>query len=479
MRFTNLFSLCICLSAVSVFCQDDDRLYPPGYLPTIDPFIRPDHDDFYAAPDNISDYANGQVIRWREPPNPLTYIGSYSDAWQILFKTQDTNNESVAIVTTLIKPCNAKPDQLVSMQFPEDAVFIGCAPSFNLQKTLVSEEFAPILEEGFYLNIADYEGMNSAFGAVVLAAHATLDSIRAVLSMTDIIGLTSETRTVLWGYSNGSLTSGWAAQIVEKYAPELHIVAVILGGFVASAASVVKDVNGQIGVGYVIGLLTGIATQYPELESFIHYLRPNMSDTFLNIRTLCREEYLDVFKGQNFYDYFTIGEDIMTELPIAEIISTFELGNSPISAPMMVYTGTLDDATGIDQSDAGVSRYCNLNSSVTYYRLEGLNHEEGDPAGFPLALDFASSALAGLKATQVGCTTINTSVPTSISVPSAFPTNGCNSALIQAASTTHLSQSTSVQQGGSASSGIQQGGAQTIGLCYGLIVGLAGLVLLM
>lgn len=434
MKSMNLFFLVGCLSATLVFGQES--LYSEGL--SVNPFLRPDLDVFYFAPENISEYANGEIIRWRRPPNPLTYVGSYSDAWQIVFKSLDTNNESVAIATTLIKPCDPKPDQLISYQYPEDAAFIGCANSFLLQQQLVFEGFEQMLEAGFYLNIPDYEGMNSSFGAVVLAAQASLDSIKAVISLTEVFGLTSETRTVLWGYSNGSLTSGWAGQIWKQYAPGLHIVAVILGGFVASIKSVLLEVNGDKNAGYLFGVLAGWATQYPAVASYVNYLHPNTSQEFLRVLTLCRDETLEIFQYQNLFDYFTVGQDILSELHVDDIAAEYELGNSPISAPMMIYTGTEDDATPIDASDAGVSRYCNLNTSVTYYRIEGLDHNEAETAGFPIALDFASSALAGLKATQVGCTTINTSLPTSISTPSATGI-GCGS---PTASTTQSSEPT-------------------------------------
>lgn len=392
----------------------------------VDPYVRPDRDLFYSAPENLSSYANGDVIRWRQPPNPLTFIGDYDDAWQILYKSTNTHGDPVAIVTTLVRPCNVRSDAVVSYQYPEDSTYIGCAPSYFLQRALVYEEFVNILAQGVYLNIPDYEGMNSAFGAAILAAHATLDSVRAIQSMTNITGLAKDSRAVLWGYSNGSLTSAWAGQLLASYAPDLNIAAVILGGFAANISAIVPYINRTPGVGFAFGAMLGLPSEYPQLKSIYNFLEPSKASKFLNGLTICRDEALKYFANEDVFSYFTNGPQIIKETGFGEVIQNLTLGTMPIKVPVMVYMGSEDDVVPLNETNACIQRYCDMGSTVDYYQIPGLNHDQAEFAGFPLALDYAVSALNGLKSTQTGCATKTTNIPfVTPSTPAALPKTGC------------------------------------------------------
>jgi hypothetical protein len=57
------------------------------------------------------------------------------------------------------------------------------------------------------VNMPDYECPFAAFTVGVRAGHATLGSVRAVLSSG--FGLVADARYALWGYSGGALASEW------------------------------------------------------------------------------------------------------------------------------------------------------------------------------------------------------------------------------------------------------------------------------
>ena len=48
-----------------------------------------------------------------------------------------------------------------------------------------------------------------------------LNSIRAALKSGKITNIKDDAKVVMWGYSGGSLASGWAAALQPSYAPEL------------------------------------------------------------------------------------------------------------------------------------------------------------------------------------------------------------------------------------------------------------------
>ena len=94
----------------------------------------------------------------------------------------------------------------------------------------------PMLKQGYYVVSPDYEGPKSTFTVGRQSGKATLDSIRAILKSNKFTGIKSDAKVAMWGYSGGSLASGWAAALQPKYAPELkkNLIGAALGGFVTN-----------------------------------------------------------------------------------------------------------------------------------------------------------------------------------------------------------------------------------------------------
>ncbi|OAX84550.1 hypothetical protein ACJ72_01069 [Emergomyces africanus] len=107
-------------------------------------------------------------------------------------------------------------------QFAGDATSPNCAPSYaklnssepggRMGTATTHAEFIlgmAALERGWVVTTTDFEGSNAAF----------LPNIR-------------DANVAMWGYSGGSLASGFAAELQPSYAPELWIVGAALGGTV-------------------------------------------------------------------------------------------------------------------------------------------------------------------------------------------------------------------------------------------------------
>ena len=67
-----------------------------------------------------------------------------------------------------------------------------------------------------------------------------------------------------WGYSGGSLASGWAAALQPKYAPELkkNLIGAALGGFVTNITATAEATDGTLFAGLVPNALSGLANEY-------------------------------------------------------------------------------------------------------------------------------------------------------------------------------------------------------------------------
>lgn len=103
------------------------------------------------------------------------------------------------------------------------------------------------LGRGWYVNVPDYEGPLASFTAGVMSGHATIDSVRAVLSSG--FGLAPNgTRYAMWGYSGGALASEWAAELQVQYASELNFAGAALGGLTPNVTSVLSAVTGTVSI---------------------------------------------------------------------------------------------------------------------------------------------------------------------------------------------------------------------------------------
>jgi Secretory lipase len=179
--------------------------------------LPPSVDPFYTGPTNYQLAAPGALLRVREAPGNLTsVIGNCSAAYNILYRTTDSHYQPTWAVTTLFVPLlqpnttsiasnsTSPGGALLSYQIAYDSADVDSSPSY----TLYSGGWGDItngLGSGWFVNVPDYDGPLGLDVAGVQSGHATLDSVRAVLSSG--FSLSSNARYVIWGYSGGALAS--------------------------------------------------------------------------------------------------------------------------------------------------------------------------------------------------------------------------------------------------------------------------------
>jgi hypothetical protein len=205
----------------------------------------PGNDDWYAAPDNIIDYAPGDIIKWRNMPGPLS-LDNVSPirtlaAYQIQYRTTNSVGEAMASVVTAIVPHNASPDHLFAYAYFSDAAAPRCNPSLAMQlgspadAIFTKVQMAPIisaLNQGWIVSVADDGGPQASFPSGPGMAFATLDSLRAMKNSGNLTGLIEDPTVTLNGYSGGGITAAWTGELHAEYAPELRIDGIALGGLV-------------------------------------------------------------------------------------------------------------------------------------------------------------------------------------------------------------------------------------------------------
>ena len=99
--------------------------------------VLPAQDPFFAAPEGFESAEPGAVLRHREVEVALFgTIAQQVDAWQLLYRTTDLDDQPQVTVTTILRQHGAVDlDQpLLSYQCAIDAVSERCFPSYALQR---------------------------------------------------------------------------------------------------------------------------------------------------------------------------------------------------------------------------------------------------------------------------------------------------------------------------------------------------------
>lgn len=210
--------------------------------------LPPSQDLWYTAPDGFEVKAPGTVLRIRTAPGNLTAITSNCSAtYNVLYRTTDSQYKPTWAVTTVFVPAHPVA-ALLSYQIPYDSADVDASPSYAMYAG-VPLDVNQSLSKGWFVSVPDYEGPLASFTAGVMSGHATLDSVRAILSLKDSILLPNNTLYALWGYSGGALASEWAAELQVQYAPEMNFSGAALGGLTPNVTSVMQTINKSIAAG--------------------------------------------------------------------------------------------------------------------------------------------------------------------------------------------------------------------------------------
>ncbi|CAN6619272.1 hypothetical protein TRVA0_007S03026 [Trichomonascus vanleenenianus] len=429
----------------------------------------PLQDDFYKAPSGYENKQPGEILKKRQVSNNLPGYHNVDKVYQLMYRTTNSLGKATYAITSLIVPNGASNDKLLSYQIPEDAQYIVCAPSYTIRnKGGYRSSIDLALNNSIIINTPDYEGPNSAYTAGIISGHATLDSLRAALN-SDIID--KDATLAMWGYSGGSIATGWANQLQPDYAPELKIAGAAVGGFVANLTAVALYVNDQVDSGLIPGSMLGLATEYPELNSFLmEELFPQNKSTFLNVRKQCVDSAMVEFASQDIYSYFKDNERILYSPAVEPILKNLTMGNSAPGAPMLVYEGMKDEIVPIKVADTVVSDYCAFdNVDILYVKDPDTTHTETEDAGDNLAFAWLMDRLDGTKVSK-GCSTVTTVLSP---LETTYPGGSSNMGNVSASTSAAASATTSASP-----SEVSSGAAQFINIGSGAVAVIAAAVAL-
>ena len=369
----------------------------------------PEADPFYAVPDNIANYRDGQVIRSRQIKGMLWALPLPVNVWQIEYRTEDNHGRPSATVTTVLEPTTpwkgpgARP--LISYQTAEDGVAGKCAPSYQIRAgaqaeptnaTAETSEMFMAAEQGWAVTAPDYEGPQSEFLVAKTEAHGVLDAIRATLSFRPA-GLSKHSPVGLWGYSGGSFASVVAAEYQSSYAPDLTFRAIALGGLVGSVRASINDFDGTVFGGAIAMGINGFIRGFPKLDIW-KYLNATGRRDVKGASHDCISDAVPRYPALSFKQMESVPHALDVG-PIARMLRA----NSPLgikgtpTAPIYDYHAVGDELAPLHPALALLHRFCDAGVVVQHVQTLVGEHISEVVTGEPGAMRFFTNRFAGKK----------------------------------------------------------------------------------
>ncbi|KAL7664529.1 Uncharacterized protein ABC855_g2674 [[Candida] zeylanoides] len=380
--------------------------------------LPPSKDPFYTPDTGYESNPVGTILRHRKINNPfgiLTKPAKIESAYQVLIRSEDTFGNANAITAAIYVPKNPDPSKLLSYQVAQDSSDLDCAPSYAFQlfsnptalNSQVEELYVQAgLNQGWYVVVPDYEGPKAAFGAGHQAGKATLNGIRGALSSGNITGIDSDAKVTLWGYSGGSIATGWAALHQPKYAPELesNILGYAMGGIVADVEHTARKNMGDKYAGLLIAAISGLAHEYSELDEWINKnVFPDRMAEFKKVDEICEIVYLKTFKNAKWDYFFKTGDDTLNDPVVSKITKDLKMQESSETPtkPMFFYNSKNDEIIPAADADDWYNVLCERGVSVEYEQDLLGGHISQQLLGSGSAFVWIKDRFSGK--TQTGC----------------------------------------------------------------------------
>lgn len=375
---------------------------------------------FYQPPaDLVASKAPGEIIAARQVNVANAgLIPVNVDAWQVSYRSNNSRDEPIAAIATVLKPRGSAPDKLVSMQIAEDSLAAYCSPSYAVQQwsaaTAVGQIVAPLefvvaqaeLQQGWGVVIPDHQGPNNAFAAGPLAGRITLDGIRAAKNF-EPMRLAADTRVAMYGYSGGAIATGHAAELKQSYAPELNIVGAAEGGVPADFGPLLNIGNGQVWSGMIMGAVLGLGREYPEFADLLNRDLDPLGQALSAVKGgLCVQYNTALLPFMNIKGLLNVPEgDPMRNPVVLDTLDKTRMGKAVLDMPMFIWQANPDELVPVGPVNTLVDTYCqDPNAQIQYTREHLGEHIATEVSGSATALLWLRDRLNGVAAAP-GCST--------------------------------------------------------------------------
>lgn len=382
------------------------------------PVEGPSGEAFYTAPSPLPAGGPGTLV-WYRPTNVNLNVELPAvQAWDVLYKSTGEAGEEVPVTGTVIVPTAAwtGSGQRPVVTYAEGTQGLGpqCAPSRQIAAGTEYDGGAIIasLKKGYAVAVTDYAGYTTGATQPYIAGkaegHAVLDVVRAAQQLPGA-GVSASAPLVIWGYSQGGQAAGWAGQLLQSYAPELHAVGVAAGGVPGNLQKIAEFNEGTPGSALALDSVIGLAYAYSSIaspEATLHeLLSPEGLEAAAKLKQECAIQSLEAFHNVPFSsiskNHESFSEVEKKDMVLEAITNQQKLGGTAIPVPVYHYHGLQDEFVPVQQDEELHQAWCSLGVKDDFQLYAG-EHLLTDPTAITHVMGWIEERIAG-KAAPTTC----------------------------------------------------------------------------
>ncbi|WP_408633134.1 lipase family protein [Mycobacterium hippophais] len=384
-------------------------------------------DGFYLPPDPLTVSQPGDVMRTE--PSRIPYAADFPAALpakttRVMYRSTGARGNPIAVTGTLLEPKGdwpgPGPRPLVAFAVGTHGQGDQCAPSRLLNYYLYWKRVLDVfleyellfvqrmIKRGWAVMVTDYEGFGTPAVHTYLnrlsSGQTLLDGARAALKL-PATSLEPNGPVALWGYSQGGLAAGSAAELAAAYAPELNVVGTYSGAPRADLPTLTPYLDGGMIVGVMGYMLNAVMAAYPEYSDAVHQLlTPDGEDLVAKTQNQCLAETMANFGFRHLHRYFNVDlQTLAMTDPLKSYFAQQRLGSQRPDAPVLIIINRFDPLVPSVGANQLGREWCAQGADVEFFYNEQppvfnkliVNHAMPMVVDGPRALDWVADRFAG------------------------------------------------------------------------------------
>lgn len=341
------------------------------------PSVGPAGNAFYSAPASLNG-SHGDLISYRTATVNLGANAPAVKAWNVLYQSTDSQGAANAVTGTVLVPTaawtgsGARPVVLYAVG--THGLGQHCAPSQQLAAGTDYEtaNINAALKAGYTVLVTDNAGYTTGDTPTYLAGasqgHALLDIFKAATQIPSV-GIASNSKVGIWGFSQGGQTSAFAGEQLATYGSGINVVGIAAGGVPADFKRSAQVLNAGPGSYFLLAAVVGLAEEYPTDIPLDTLANANGQATIAIGKSQCVFEPLLNLANRNISEY-VVGNQTLDQLvaipSVSKVLDAQNLGKTRIPVPLYQYHGQADEILPLDQAIALKKAYCGKFGNVTF-----------------------------------------------------------------------------------------------------------------
>ena len=354
---------------------------------------------FYVPPRPLPRGRHGDLIRCRPVASPVPG----ARAWQVLYLSTTVSGARTAVSGTVLVPAlaHAGTRRIVAYASGTQGWGDQCAPSREMASGTYDEQFAVdnLLAQGWAVAVTDYPGLgppgDETYAVGIAEGYAVLDALRAATVLPGA-GLSAKATMGIEGYSQGGGAAGWAAQLQPRYAPDLRLRGVAMGGTPANLQAVAAHLNGSAFFAFLGGAALGFNAAYPARHLLSDLTRSGRA-AMARLDKMCQEQALVTYAGKRIQDY-TVGRiNPIHEARWRRVLTANDVGAIRPRVPVLQYHGKADEVIPWRVEAALHHRWCAMGVTTLFTSYPG-DHVTTHVEAQTQVVNWLRARFAGAKA---------------------------------------------------------------------------------